>query len=76
MRSVHKILNARKFRKLNWEHLKKIGVKLNRAKYFIICDSRNWESRDLDAEKIKSLILQNSVGKYRNQYSNQLGLFN
>ena len=31
MRSVYKILKARKFRALNWDHLKKIGVALNRA---------------------------------------------
>ncbi|TXN35607.1 putative DNA modification/repair radical SAM protein [Flagellimonas hymeniacidonis] len=76
MRSVEKILNARRFRKLNWDHLKKIGVALNRAKYFMICDSRNWERKDLDAEKIKGMILQQSTGKFRNQYSTQLSLFN
>ena len=36
MRSVHKIIQARKYRNLNWEHLKAIGVALNRAKYFIV----------------------------------------
>ena len=76
MQSVGKILSARRFRKLNWDHLKKIGVALNRAKYFIVCDSRNWERRDLDADRIKGLILQNSTGKFRSQYSQQLSLFN
>ncbi len=76
MNSVNKILNARKFRKLDWDHLKKMGVALNRAKYFILCDSRYWERRDLDAERIKGLILSTSYGKFRNSYSNQLSLFN
>jgi len=76
MRSVGKILSARRFRKLNWDHLKKIGVALNRAKYFMVCDSRHWERRDLEADRIKGLILQNSTGKFRNQYSQQLSLFN
>ncbi len=76
MQSVGKILSARRFRKLNWDHLKKMGVALNRAKYFMVCDSRHWERRDLDADKIKGLILQNSSGKFRNQYSQQLSLFN
>lgn len=76
MTSVHKIMNARKFRKLNWEHLQKMGVALNRAKYFILCDSRYWERRDLNAERIKGLIISTSYGKYRNKYSNQLSLFN
>jgi putative DNA modification/repair radical SAM protein len=76
MRSVHKILKARSFRNLNWEHLKKIGVALNRAKYFILCDSQDWERKDLEAEQIKGLILKTSTGKFRNQYSSQLSLFN
>ena len=75
MHSVDKIVKARKFRKLNWDHLKKIGVALNRAQYFMVCESRYWERRDLDADKIKSMILQNSSGKFRNQYSTQLSLF-
>ncbi|RRQ48447.1 putative DNA modification/repair radical SAM protein [Maribacter algicola] len=76
MTSVHKIMKARKFRKLDWDHLKKMGVALNRAKYFILCDSRHWERRDLDPQRIKGLILSTSYGKYRPQYSNQLSLFN
>ncbi len=76
MRSVHKIINARSFRKLNWEHLKKMGVALNRARYFILCDSKYWERRDLDAHRIKGMILQDSSGKFRNQHSGQLSLFN
>ncbi|MBZ9728358.1 putative DNA modification/repair radical SAM protein [Salegentibacter sp. JZCK2] len=75
LKSVSKILNARKYRKLNHDHLKAIGVSLNRAKYFIICDSRGWETRDLGSAKIKSLILRNSVGKFRKEYSSQLSLF-
>ncbi|WP_127141819.1 putative DNA modification/repair radical SAM protein [Flagellimonas marinaquae] len=76
LRSVDKIIKARKFRKLNWDHLKKMGVALNRAQYFMVCDSRYWERRDLDADKIKGMILQNSTGKFRDQYSTQLSLFN
>ncbi|MBT9189360.1 putative DNA modification/repair radical SAM protein [Zobellia russellii] len=75
MKSVHKIIHARRFRKLNWDHLKKIGVALNRAKYFIVCDSNRWEHKDMEGAKIKGLILQNSVGKFRREYSNQLQLF-
>jgi putative DNA modification/repair radical SAM protein len=76
MYSVSKIIKARTFRKLNWEHLKKIGVALNRAKYFIICESNEWERRDLQAVQIKALILRESQGKFRKNYSSQLSLFN
>ncbi|AEG99925.1 putative DNA modification/repair radical SAM protein [Lacinutrix sp. 5H-3-7-4] len=75
IKSVYKILNARRYRKLNWEHLKAIGVALNRAKYFIICASNEYEKRDLTASKIKGLIQQNSKSKYTKTLSNQLNLF-
>ncbi|MFD0797559.1 putative DNA modification/repair radical SAM protein [Maribacter chungangensis] len=76
MRSVGKIIKARSFRKLNWEHLKKMGVALNRAKFFILCDSKHWERRDLDAPRIKGMILQTSTAKFRKHYASQLSLFN
>ena len=76
MGSVHKIISGRKYRNLNWEHLKKMGVALNRAQYFIICNSSDWERRDLDANKIKGMILQSQNIKYKNIHNNQLSLFN
>lgn len=76
LKSVDKIISARRFRKLNWEHLKNIGVALNRAKYFIVCDSNRWERLDMEPQKIKGMILKNSIGKFRKEYSTQLNLFN
>tara|TARA_B100000929_G_C15484211_1_gene412266 strand:+ start:412 stop:1671 length:1260 start_codon:yes stop_codon:yes gene_type:complete len=75
LKSVNKIMNARRFRKLNWDHLKKIGIASNRAKYFITCDSREKELRDLSSENLKSIIIQNSQSKFRNDLNNQLSLF-
>ncbi|WP_341200485.1 putative DNA modification/repair radical SAM protein [Croceibacter atlanticus] len=75
MRSVYKILKARKFRALNWDHLKKIGVALNRAQYFITCDSKDFETRDLTPERIKGYILQNSKTKFNSARQAQLSLF-
>ncbi|MHA7944278.1 putative DNA modification/repair radical SAM protein [Formosa sp. 3Alg 14/1] len=75
MKSVFKILHARRYRQLNWDHLKAIGVSLNRAQYFLICASNKFETRDLTAEKIKGLILQNTKSKYTSMLSNQLNLF-
>ncbi|MEP2056881.1 MAG: putative DNA modification/repair radical SAM protein [Maribacter litoralis] len=76
MGSVHKIINGRKYRNLNWEHLKKMGIALNRAKYFVICNSTDWERRDLDAAKIRGMILQSQNGKFKKQFNSQLSLFN
>ncbi|GAL77750.1 biotin synthase related domain containing protein [Algibacter lectus] len=75
MKSVFKILNARRYRQLNWDHLKAIGVAFNRAQYFMVCASNQFEKRDLTPEKIKGLILQNSKSKYTSMLSNQLNLF-
>jgi len=75
LKSVNKIIEARKFRKLNWDHLKRIGIAFNRAKYFINCNSREKELRDLSSENLKSIILQTSQSKFRKDLSNQLSLF-
>ena len=75
MVSVHEILNARRFRNLNWEHLKTIGVKLNRAKYFITCNSRYFETRDYSASKLKEILIHNSTGKHKKAFTGQLALF-
>lgn len=76
MQSVYKIIQARKFRSLNWGHLKKIGVALNRARYFLICNSRDYEKRDLTGTQIRNQILQKMNSKYQGFYNNQLSLFN
>ncbi|MEZ7497083.1 putative DNA modification/repair radical SAM protein [Leeuwenhoekiella aequorea] len=76
MKSVHKIINARKYRRLNWENLKAIGIAMSRAKYFMVCNSSDFESRDLEPERIKSMILQSSQSKYQKFYNQQLSLFN
>ncbi len=75
MRSVHKIIYARKFRKLNMDHLKKIGIATNRAQYFISCASNQLQLPDLTPERLKSIILQKSKSKYTSLLSNQLSLF-
>lgn len=74
-KSVYKIMHARKYRKLNWENLKAIGASLNRAKYFIVCDSRSYESKDRTSAQIKGLILSNSSSKFSASISQQLNLF-
>lgn len=75
LKSVSKIIHARRYRKLNWEHLKALGIALNRAKYFMVCDSRIFEMKDRTAAELKGVILQESTSKFRNAYSNQLNLF-
>ncbi|WP_025741196.1 putative DNA modification/repair radical SAM protein [Aquimarina pacifica] len=75
MQSVYKILEARKFRKLNWTHLKAIGIANNRAHYFITCDSKDFYSQELAPDEIKARILKNSNSKYKKYFNHQLRLF-
>ena len=74
IQSAQKICAARKFKLLTAEHIKKIGVAYNRAKYFI---SANGEflKRDLQPMQIKQLILSEGVSKYQPNFSPQLKLF-
>jgi len=73
--SAQKIVSARQFGKLNWDQLKKIGVALNRAKYFITCNSPKFERRDLTGTAIKQYILSQSQSKYLKSSVTQLNLF-
>jgi putative DNA modification/repair radical SAM protein len=73
--SAEKIVAARKFGKLNWEHLKRMGVAVNRARYFITCNSNEFERRDLTGTNIKQFILAESSSKYLKNKPNQLSLF-
>jgi putative DNA modification/repair radical SAM protein len=75
MTSVNKIINARRFRALNWEHLKAIGVKLNRAKYFITCNSKTFETRDYTPAQLKNIMVSSSNSKYKTAFTGQLSLF-
>jgi predicted DNA-binding helix-hairpin-helix protein len=73
--SAQKIVSARIFGKLNWDQLKKMGVSINRAKYFITCKSNEFERRDLTGNNIKQFILAASQSKYLKNTQTQLSLF-
>lgn len=75
LQSAHKIVSARKFGKLTWEHLKNLGIAVNRARYFIVCNSREFLHRDFSAPRIKQYILAESQSKYLKNSVTQLNLF-
>ena len=75
VQSAQKIVSARKFAGLTWEQLKKIGVAINRAKYFITCKSNEFERRDLTGANIKQFILAESKSKYLKNVPTQLSIF-
>ncbi len=73
--SAKKIVSARKFSKLNWDHLKKIGLSLNKAKFFITCQSRDFSKTDWLPSKLKQHILSLGTSKYKANFSPQLKIF-
>ena len=73
--SAQKIVGARKFGKLNWDQLKQIGVAVNRARYFVTCNSPQFERRDLTGTNIKQFILAGSSSKYLKSQVTQLSIF-
>ena len=76
VKSAHKIVDARRFQNLSLEHLKKIGVAINRAKYFISVSNENSHLKFLNALNLKEIILNDMKSKFENPFSNQLTLLN
>jgi putative DNA modification/repair radical SAM protein len=74
IQSAHKIYAARKFGKLNWDHLKKIGIAANRAKYFVHA-ANEISIKDLQAHQIRQYIIAEMESKYTPNFSPQLKLF-
>ena len=74
IQSVQKICAARKFSRITWEHLKEIGVSMNRTKYFIYTDSQ-FEKKDWQPWQIKQFILSEGDSKYKRNFSSQATLF-
>jgi putative DNA modification/repair radical SAM protein len=76
VKSAHKIVYARRFQNLSMEHLKKIGVSVNRAKYFISVSNENTHLKFLNALNLKEIILGDMKSKFEKPFDNQLSLLN
>lgn len=74
-KSTGKILMARKFQKLTLENLKKMGVAVHRAKYFVSFEGTNIFNRFIDEQNFRNIILSGTKSKYQNPFSQQLTLF-
>jgi putative DNA modification/repair radical SAM protein len=76
VKSAHKIVHARRFQKLTMEHLKKIGISVNRARYFISVSNENTHLKFLNALNLKEIILTDMKSKFEKPFDNQLTLLN
>lgn len=73
--SANKIVAARRFGKLDWFQLQKIGISINKAKYFITCSFRDVSLTEISPDKIRHKLLSMSQSKFKSAYSPQLTLF-
>lgn len=75
VKSAQMIVVARRHRRLNTLHLKKIGVVLKRAKYFLTCNELPAYRGTLSPEMLKQQIIMESKSKRRKPLDTQLSLF-
>ena len=76
VKSAHKIVQARRFTNLTLDHLKKIGVSINRARYFISVSNENVHLKFLNALNLKEIILSDTKSKFEKPFDNQTSLLN
>ena len=74
IRSAKKIWEARKFRKLTWDHLTKFNIAANRARYFVSMKVPGVQ-KDYTPLQIRNFILHSSQSKYLKNHSPQLAIF-
>ncbi len=75
VQSALKIVKSRNFQKLRLDHLKQLGIAINRAQYFIRTASPMNFQAELPSKGIEQLVLSNYHGKYKNIVQQQLSLF-
>ena len=54
--SAQRIMRQRRIQKVRYEDLKKMGVALKRARYFLTCDGRYYGGREQEPEKLRTLF--------------------
>lgn len=75
VQSAKMIVDARRFGRLNAMNLKKIGVVMKRAQYFITCNELPAYRRDWDSRVLREHLIHESQTKYRKTGDTQLSLF-
>lgn len=74
-RSAKKIISSRKYTSLEWNDLKKMGISLKRAKYFLLCNGKYFTNQNIFKKNIieANLILEDKISTTSSNV--QLSLF-
>ncbi len=75
VRGAQKIVSSRRVAPLGYSDLKKLGIVLKRAQYFITCNTKYYGSVDLDGEKIRQVLMPTTLSTGLSQSYEQLNLF-
>ncbi|MDX5422593.1 MAG: putative DNA modification/repair radical SAM protein [Hymenobacteraceae bacterium] len=75
VKSAKKIVSARRFTPLSFEHLRQMGVVLKRAKYFITCQTKSLQRQEYDSQQIRRKILFGDGSVRSALLTQQLDLF-
>lgn len=75
VKSAMRIISSRKFSSLDFYDLKKLGIVLKRARYFITCKGKHYGLKSMNSEYIRNELV---IDKYRNESNadiEQLSMF-
>lgn len=75
VQSAQKIILARKHRRLTLLHLKKLGIVMKRAKYFITTNELPASFADWEPKRLKNKLLSEMNSKFKKSMDTQLKLF-
>ncbi len=68
-KSARRIVSARRVSRLDFDGLKKMGISLKRAKYFITCGGKMMEKIPLIPELLEMRLSENKIGEATTQLS-------
>lgn len=71
IKSVHKIIQARRFTSLSFDDLKKMRVSIKRAKYFITCKGKTYENLWIREELITPSLLADGNPEQLNLFDSE-----
>ncbi|WP_446898626.1 putative DNA modification/repair radical SAM protein [Clostridium sp. LBM24168] len=74
VRSAKRIIYVRRNTSLDFYILKKLGVVLKRARYFIICNGKTMENLKIDrASVVRSLMSKSEINRYYRNFNSENG---
>ena len=75
LKGAKKIVSSRRIAPLQFDDLKKLGIVLKRAQYFITCNTKYYGQVDIDEEKIRRVLTPANHLLEENSPYEQLSLF-